>query len=262
MQSTQSSSNNGLLGKGKFLVPNLFTSLNFLLGVWAILLVSSVFASDHATTLKHVILGANLIVWCVLFDKLDGFAARLMKASSEFGAQFDSLADLIAFGLAPSILVIFSYKAFAPEWYAQNWILVLAVISLYVLCTAIRLARYNAIDSDGHPDFFVGMPSTMAGGAVALLVILFNNYGLYTGDVLVRIPILFTIFCALMMVSPFLLPKVKRRKNKVYNLIQVICLVLGYITGIGMILPEFLFSLVTIYFIIGFSYGFIHNEEN
>lgn len=261
MQNNPASQSHSVLARGRFLVPNLFTSLNFLMGVWAILLVSAVFA-DASSLSNHIILGANLIVYCVLFDKLDGFAARLMKASSEFGAQFDSLADLIAFGLAPSVLMIFSYKVFAPEWYARNWLMVLAVISLYVLCAALRLARYNAIDSDAHPDFFVGMPTTMSGGAVALLVILFQKYDLYTGDILVRIPILFTIFCAIMMVSPFLLPKVKRRKNKILNFVQIVCLALGYITGIGQVVPEFLASLVAIYFVFGFGYGFFKGESH
>lgn len=261
MHNNPASQSHTMLGRSRFLVPNLFTSLNFLMGVWAILLVSAVFA-DANNVRTHVILGANLIIYCVLFDKLDGFAARLMKASSEFGAQFDSLADLIAFGLAPAVLMIFSYKAFAPEWYGRNWILVLAVISLYVLCAALRLARYNAIDSDSHPDFFVGMPTTMSGGAVALMVILFAKYELYTGDLLVRVPILFTTFCAVMMVSPFLLPKVKKRKNKALNLLQIVCLAFGYLTGIGMIFPEFLASLVAIYFVFGFGYGILKGEEH
>jgi CDP-diacylglycerol--serine O-phosphatidyltransferase len=247
-----------LLEKGRFIVPNLFTSLNFLLGMWSILLAAGVLQAQNG-----VFLGAAFIVFCVLFDKLDGFAARLMRASSEFGAQFDSLADLVAFGLAPAFLTIFAYKTYAPEWYDKNWIFVLVAVSLYALCAALRLARFNAIDVDSHPDFFVGLPSTFAGGSVALMVILFNNYGGFQlDDQWARIPLLFQIAVGLMMVSPFLLPKVKPRKNKLLNGFQIVAALVCYVCGIAMVGYEILAVLAFIYGAVGFTYGFLHGEKS
>jgi CDP-diacylglycerol--serine O-phosphatidyltransferase len=247
-----------LLGRSRFLVPNLFTSMNFLLGVWSILLAAGVLQAQG----RGVFFGAAFIVFCVLFDKLDGFAARLMRASSDFGAQFDSLADLVAFGLAPAFLTIFAYKTYAPDWYERNWLIVLVAVSLYALCAALRLARFNAIDSDAHPDYFVGLPSTFAGGAMALVVILFHEYGGFTaGDEWVRIPLLFQIAVALMMVSPFLLPKVKPRKNKALNAFQIVSAIVAYVCGIAMTGYEVLAFLAVLYGSVGFTYGFLYGEK-
>ena len=100
------------MGKLRFVLPNTFTSLNFLLGVFSICWTTGAFSSF--STADQIRMGAYFVMLCALFDKLDGFAARLVNASSEFGAQFDSLADLIAFGLAPAFFFFFSYKIYAP----------------------------------------------------------------------------------------------------------------------------------------------------
>jgi CDP-diacylglycerol--serine O-phosphatidyltransferase len=94
------------MGKSRFILPNAFTSMNFLLGVFAICWVTGAFSSF--TGADPIRTGAYFILLSVLLDKLDGFAARLVNASSEFGAQFDSLADLISFGLAPSFTIFFA----------------------------------------------------------------------------------------------------------------------------------------------------------
>ena len=125
----------------KFLVPNLFTGLNFLLGIYSILLMTEAFTSPGSPVLGSskppMLLAAWLIVWCALFDKLDGFAAKLLKASSEFGAQFDSLADLTAFGIAPGFLVYF-YSQWADfAWFSTHRPLMIASASVYMLCTTI-----------------------------------------------------------------------------------------------------------------------------
>ena len=78
------------MGKTRFILPNAFTSLNFLLGAFSICWTTGAF-----TAKDPILMGAYFIILSVLLDKLDGFAARLVNASSEFGAQFDSLADLI-----------------------------------------------------------------------------------------------------------------------------------------------------------------------
>ncbi|MBR6454953.1 MAG: CDP-alcohol phosphatidyltransferase family protein, partial [Fibrobacter sp.] len=96
--------------KLRYILPNTFTSLNFLLGVFSICWTTGAFSSF--STADQIRMGAYFVMLCALFDKLDGFAARLVNASSEFGAQFDSLADLVAFGLAPAFCFFFTYKIY------------------------------------------------------------------------------------------------------------------------------------------------------
>ena len=81
----------------RYHIPNTFTALSLLLG----------FASIITATIGQLELAAWMIVWCGLLDVMDGLAARLLKATSLFGAEFDSMADLIAFGAAPAVLVMF-----------------------------------------------------------------------------------------------------------------------------------------------------------
>ena len=103
------------MGKARFILPNIFTSLNFLLGAFSICWTTGAFSTSDP-----ILMGAYFVILCVLLDKLDGFAARLVNASSEFGAQFDSLADLIAFGLAPAFCIVFAYKNLAPSFFEAN----------------------------------------------------------------------------------------------------------------------------------------------
>ena len=129
--------------------------MNFLLGVFAICWVTGAF--DSFTSTDTLRMGAYFVMLSMLLDKLDGFAARLVNASSEFGAQFDSLADLIAFGLAPAFCVFFAYKTCAPQFFEQNAALLVVTFSIYVLCAAMRLAKYNACDSDTYHHHFSGL---------------------------------------------------------------------------------------------------------
>ncbi len=241
------------LGKSRYLVPNVFTSLNFLLAVWAIILATgSVLDRENS-----LFFSASFIVYCVLFDKLDGFAAKVLKASSEFGAQFDSLADLIAFGLAPALLVLFTYNQEATEWFTPNKVLVFIGVSLYVLCAALRLARYNAYDaSEGDGSFFVGLPSTLAGAINAILILIYLKYDLFSlGGHFVILPIIVLIITAVGMVSPLTIPKLLTRENKAVNYFQLCCIVLCYLFGTLMIYPEFQAALIFIYFSVGGVYS-------
>lgn len=245
----------------RFFVPNFFTSLNFLLGCWAILFAAGAINSPSTSKIA-LIFGCHMVVYCVLLDKLDGFAAKVMNASSEFGAQFDSLADLIAFGLAPAFCLMYAYKQLTPEWYNAHFGLVLATFSLYVLCAALRLARYNAVDADAHPDWFVGLPSTLSGGVNIVVLIIAYNWGFFEdGSAALPALAIMQILSAVLMVSSLYLPKLKSRKNPIYNGIQIMGIVAGYICGFAMMFTEFILALVAIYAVIGFTYGLIHRKE-
>lgn len=245
----------------RLVVPNFFTAVNFLLGVCVILLATDAISSPFASK-TNLILAAHLVVVCALMDKLDGFAAKVLNASSEFGAQFDSLADLIAFGLAPAFCVIYAYQQFAPQWYADNQAILLVFLSIYVLCAAIRLARYNAVDGDAHPDWFVGLPSTFVGALNALVIILAAQYGLFReGSILLLVPAITLAATAVLMIAPLYLPKLKVRKNKIINTIQLAGVATGYVLGFAMKYSEVILALVTAYAIIGLFLGLFYKRN-
>jgi CDP-diacylglycerol--serine O-phosphatidyltransferase len=251
----------------RYFLPNFFTAINFTLGLYAILLAAT--GASGKPESEWTLLGqtplmsaAWMIVWCNLMDKLDGVVARILKAFSGFGAQFDSLADLIAFGAAPGFLVFFYLRNEVPVWTSKHLTLLVIALTLYVLCAAIRLARFNAKDVDELSGVFMGMPSTLAGGLTALSVILFDKYSIggrfESGNYL--LPVLLIIL-GLLMVSPLYLPKIAKRKTKLLNWIQFPALLSGYVFGFGMIFPEYMYALLLIYAVVGFTYAFIHRAE-
>lgn len=254
--------------KTRFILPNAFTSMNFLLGVFSIVWAAGVFGAGNASYDQFRI-SAYFVVLCALLDKLDGFAARLVNASSEFGAQFDSLADLVAFGLAPGICFLCCYKANAPEWFSQNIPLLSIVFSIYVLCAAMRLAKYNAVDSDAYHHHFSGMPSTFAGGLNMVFIAFVNSRGLFenTQSSLIFLPVFVLLVTGGLMVSPLFLPKIQVRKSKFLNMMQAVLVVLTYIAGFFFIsekvpfTSEFLLIEMALYFVIGFGVGIVQRDQ-
>lgn len=111
---------------------------------------------------------ALAILFSALMDGLDGKVARLTNTASEFGIQYDSLADLVAFGVAPA----FTSWMWVLEGYGK---LGIGVAFLYVACTALRLARFNVCVTTVSKKFFVGLPCPAAGCAVAMFI-LFSSY--------------------------------------------------------------------------------------
>ena len=144
----------------KRFIPNFVTSLNILSGSFAILLS---FQGE-----KGIIYSALLIFLASIFDFLDGFLARILKASSEIGKQLDSLADVISFGLAPSFIMyqllynsleITQQSATVNPFFSQQAItyLILIVPFLIVILSAIRLAKFN-VDTEQETKF-IGLPT-------------------------------------------------------------------------------------------------------
>lgn len=159
---------NTKLRRGIFLLPAMFTSANLLCGYYAIVaaLHGGVSDFDHA---------ARAIGFAILFDSLDGRIARLTGTSTEFGVQFDSLADVVSFGVAPAVLAYAWGFRSIPQTAAINveqlgqlgWILCL----VFLICCAWRLARFNVQGmAPGGSKFFIGMPTPAAAGVVASLV--------------------------------------------------------------------------------------------
>ncbi|MGB0370630.1 MAG: CDP-diacylglycerol--serine O-phosphatidyltransferase [Opitutales bacterium] len=168
-----------------YLLPNSMTAGNLFFGFLAIILcIKANFDPEPAIT-KELYIKA---VWCILAavvcDALDGRLARLGGKESLFGAEFDSIADTVSFGLAPALLVFF--LILSPEnhpFFARiGWI----IGFIYLLCAAVRLARFNVITSPLLPPHeklknskdFLGLPVPAAAGLIASLVFVITNYDL------------------------------------------------------------------------------------
>ncbi len=251
------------MAQTRYIVPNFFTSVSFMLGILAVL-IGAIFYNppeQFSNTLfgrEPLILASWMIIWCTMLDKLDGFAAKIMNASSGFGAQFDSLADLIAFGVAPAFLGFFYVSNYDQNWARLHFPLLLISLTIYVLCTAMRLARYNSKDSQELTDFFHGIPSTFSGGFVVLCIILIHEYNLFElhSRMIYSIPLIM-ILMGLGMVSPLYMPKIKKRKRLWVSILELSTMMVGYICGFGMIFPEILFSILIVYLVSGISYGLL-----
>ena len=160
---------NPKLRRGIFILPSLFTVANLLCGYYAIVacLLGATFEDfDHA---------AKAIGFAILFDSLDGRVARLTGTGTEFGVQFDSLADVVSFGVAPAILAYAWGFRSLPEQASQGvqqlgefgWVICL----VFLICCAWRLARFNVQGmAPGGSKFFIGMPTPAAAGVLAALV--------------------------------------------------------------------------------------------
>jgi CDP-diacylglycerol---serine O-phosphatidyltransferase len=143
-------------------LPSLFTLANMMCGFGAILVS---IRGEHGVA-------AVLIGLSVLFDIVDGAVARLVGAVTPFGLQFDSLADLVSFGLAPALLAFTLYSEGRDHWDPLGWV----ACFLWVACAAIRLARFNVtIDPTADKRYFIGMPSPAAAGVVLASVFAFGD---------------------------------------------------------------------------------------
>ncbi len=140
--------------------------------------------------LTYFTVGGWLIFLAMVFDAVDGGLARITRSTSDLGAQLDSLADVVSFGVAPAFLMLMMVGHYvAGEWFRDHWLIgtdqasriavraVWVVAALYASCTALRLARFNVEteeDESAHI-WFKGLPSPGAAAAVASLTILLEQ---------------------------------------------------------------------------------------
>ncbi|MDI1248837.1 MAG: CDP-diacylglycerol--serine O-phosphatidyltransferase [Lacunisphaera sp.] len=174
-----------------FFLPNLMTAGNLFCGFVAVIkCIQARLISDGG---EYAVLHPNLssvalytqAVWLILaavvFDSLDGRLARMGGRTSLFGAEFDSLADVVSFGVTPALMVFFLILAPREDyqWFREfGWF----IAFIYLVCGAVRLARFNVITNpllhrselESHKDF-VGLPIPAAAGTVATLVLLLLN---------------------------------------------------------------------------------------
>src|SRR5262249_12532899 len=172
------------LRKGVYILPNLFTSAGLFAGFYSII----------STLDENYWLAAAMILVAQLCDMLDGRIARLTRSTSSFGIQYDSLADLVAFGVAPGILV---YQWALRPWGRWGWL----AASLYVTCGALRLARFNVQIASVDKRHFLGLPIPAAADVIAATVLMYFYTG-GQGETTKRILMLLVVFgVAALMVS-------------------------------------------------------------
>ena len=147
-----------------YIFPNLFTAASAFLGV------VSIIASANGQFDK----AAVYILLSLIFDGLDGRVARMTNATSKFGAEFDSLADIVAFGVAPAMLFYFS----VGHMYGKLGALMCA---MYVVFGAIRLARFNIMIGVSEPSVFIGVPIPTAAVVVAMWILLYKEHSFMQG---------------------------------------------------------------------------------
>ena len=148
------------LRKGVYVLPNLITTAGLFCGFYSII----------ASLRGEFLIAAIAIMAANVFDALDGRVARVTNTTSRFGIEYDSLCDLVAFGVAPGILV---YTWALAPWDTFGWL----AASLYVTCGALRLARFNVQFDNVEKRHFKGLPIPAAAEVVASTVMLYYFFG-------------------------------------------------------------------------------------
>ena len=174
--------------RGIYILPSIFTTFALFAGFYSI--VASI-NGDYT-------LAAISIMVAMLWDALDGRVARLTNTQSAFGAEYDSLSDLVSFGVAPALLV---YEWSLSDLGRIGWL----AAFIYLTCAALRLARFNTQVGTADKRYFQGLPSPAAAGVIASMIWLkFWNFEYFDIGVVsfsYYIGIAITIICGLLMVS-------------------------------------------------------------
>ncbi len=196
----------------KIVLPGAITSVSILCGLFALILTY-----NDSLIAKHsgwLVVSCWLIIFAAVIDGVDGKIARLTNSSSEFGIQFDSIADVITFGMASTIVL---YRQIIKGAVAANPAYYLVPVA-FLLCGAVRLARFNVTAGTEGKKCFYGLPIPTAAGSVVSLFLFFHAL---EGDISVKLieqgvintrivisdyiklktTVIFTLFVSMLMVS-------------------------------------------------------------
>jgi len=169
--------------RGIYLLPNLFTTLNLFAGFYAIV-----------QGMNHDYEKASIAIFvAMVLDSIDGRVARLTRTQSAFGAEYDSLSDMVSFGAAPALVM---YEWALRDLGRIGWI----AAFVYCVGAALRLARFNTQLSTADKRWFTGLPSPAAAALVAGMIWVLNDYQVHGGDVKF-IAAMVTIYAGITMVS-------------------------------------------------------------
>jgi CDP-diacylglycerol--serine O-phosphatidyltransferase len=239
-----------------YFLPNLMTAGNLFCGFVA--LTKIVEANISSGNYHDIRLAIGFILLACVFDLLDGRVARMGGVESPFGREFDSLADLISFGAAPAFLV---HRIVLRDVFVQNQEIGWFIASLYLICGALRLARFNclaAMAGSGGGKEFMGFPIPAAAGLVASLtwfLMWFEDKNFAQGTWKYLLPIIL-VFLSMMMVSEVKYPTFKqldlRARRTFTKMVVAILFIGGLVVLRNILLPIILPLLFTSYLIYGF----------
>lgn len=248
--------------KSKYILPNVLTLINLLLGSFAIIIA---FKGQNEYN------AAWLIIFAAFFDLLDGFAARLLNAKSEFGKQLDSLADMVSFGVAPAVLLFnwlylvltklskFSTFEMISASLGQNILLLCSL--LFVLAAAIRLARFNISEDSGRN--FKGLPTPAAALIIAAIWLLINSEGELIQPIILNIYFVlsFIIVIVFLMLSSIRMLSLKFDGMSLSkNILQYLLLLSGFILILIFRIEGILYTLL-LYLIVSFISNFVKPKK-
>ncbi len=240
-----------------YFLPNLLTGGNLFCGFLAITKIVEANLESPYTSIKAALF---FILLACIFDLFDGRVARMGGYESPFGREFDSLADIVSFGVAPAFLVHRIVLAdLIPGVPQVGWF----IASVYLICGALRLARFNCLaempKEDGGSDAFMGFPIPMAAGLVASLTLFlmwWEQKNFAAGNWRYLLPFIL-LFLSFMMVSEVKYPSFKTinwRTHRSFHKMVTILVVLGFFIVLwDKVLP----IVAPMVFIIYLVYGFI-----
>ncbi len=238
--------------RGIYWLPNLFTTIALFAGFYAIVQAMNGRFEQAAIA----------IFIALVFDGLDGRVARLTRTESAFGAEYDSLSDMVSFGVAPALVVyVWALKDFAAmqtvSWLGPWLTTKLGWIAafIYCACAALRLARFNTTLDVADKRFFQGLPSPAAACLVAGLVWALNEYQIKGQDVK-WLAWGLTVFAALTMVSNFKFysgKDINLRKSVPFSAVVAIAFGIMALFTFSSTLPEMLFLLFVCYGVSGYA---------
>ena len=230
------------LRKGVYVLPNLITSGSLFAGFYVII----------ASTDGHFERAAWFILLSAVLDGLDGKVARLTGTTSKFGVELDSLADVVAFGVAPGVLMYtWALKPFGK----LGWL----AAFLYVVCGALRLARFNVQVTTVESKRFVGLPIPAAASIVATCVLLFYELG-GTGTIKKVSVVMLVFLLAFLMVSNikyFSLKDPDLFKRQPFMLLVVAIMLLIVIVA----QPELMLFIIGMIYMISGPVGYLFNRK-
>lgn len=175
-----------------YILPNLVTTANMFCGFYSVVLATQGRFKEAAFS----------VVVAAIFDALDGRIARLARATSSFGVEYDSLSDIVSFGFAPAFLIY--------QWSIEPLgRMGLIAAFLYLACAALRLARFNVNSATLSKAYFQGMPSPISAGLMVSFIVFCDAIGWYQGRSLRSVAFALTLICAAAMVSTIPFPSYK-----------------------------------------------------
>jgi CDP-diacylglycerol--serine O-phosphatidyltransferase len=220
------------LRRGVYLLPSLFTTANIFCGFTAIMMSFQ----------REFQMAAVLILVAAILDGLDGRVARMTGGTSDFGGEFDSLADVVSFGMAPAFLVFVWGLAPLRRY---GWV----IAFLFLICGAVRLARFNIQHGASDRRWFIGLPIPMAASTVAGSVLCFRS------PILDK-PMSWLFAAALLVLSVLMVSRVRYRSFKDIDLrvrlpFRTVLLIAAFIAGIALNPHIAIFALALFYVVSG-----------